>query len=274
MSSKLYVTLAVFLAASQTLPAQPAGSNLVYRGGEVMTGPLSVYFLWYGRSSSSHMSAITTFARNISGSPWFSMVGTFTDNRGRRISNSFPLVAAAFDDQYSFGHDLGQADEQAFIKRSIDSGRLPFDPNGVYVILTAPDVTVPNNGSTCAYHRSLGFRGATLKYGVIINPANSRTPAGCNLFRSGPAPNGNAATDWMIHYLGHELVEAVTNPTFDGWSVNSPQGFAEVVDVCESTRDFDQKLPNGAIYTVADSGRYYHLPAVFKNTGRANCSIR
>lgn len=257
--------------------AQPAGAYLEYRNGEVMTGPLSVYLLWYGRSSSSHMSAITTFARNLSGSPWFSMVGAFTDLQGRRISTTYPVVGAAFDDSYSFGHTLQQSDEEGFIRRSIDNRRLPFDPNGVYLIFAAADVAVPNNGNLCAYHRAFSFRGATIKYGVMMHPSNRQTPAGCNLFRYRPAPSGNAATDSMIYYAAHEFVETVTNPVRDGWSAPYPGNpFSEVVDTCSGRLWGVQTLPNGAMYNVAESGRYYLLPAVFKRTNPpvANCSLR
>lgn len=277
MNRLLSISIAWALLLQVATAQAQTPKRLVYDGGPVMTGPLSVYLLWYGKSSSTHMSRVITFARYLSGSSWFDMMTTFTDARGRRIAATYPVVAAAFDDQYSLGKTLSQSDAQTFIRRSIDNGRLPWDPNGVYMILPANDVTVQNSPSNpkCGERSRFNFRGAPIKYTVMYNPSAPGTDPRCNIFRfDGRSPNGNTTTDSMIYYLAHEFAEALVSPELNGWRVRSSDGTTEeVADACVKLPLGEERTPSGARYNVVLGGRYYWLRSIFKNVNGGLCAI-
>lgn len=108
---------------------------------------------------------------------------------------------------------------RAIVVSAVQSGALPDDPWGIYVVLTSPDVDedgfCPRH---CGWHTTMAWpaNGAAddqRLYAFVGNPA--RCPSQCG--PTWPSANGDAAGDAMVSTLGHELSEIVTDPHLDAW---------------------------------------------------------
>ena len=107
----------------------------------------------------------------------------------------------------------------------------------------------------CGWHT---FRG-NYKYAWVGVP-----PTDCaDCFTQTNSPNSNAGVDSAISVIGHELSEAVTDPTGFGWcySYGQPDCFSsggvENADQCAWDFPNSTRLPSGAKYNMAVGGKNY-----------------
>jgi hypothetical protein len=94
------------------------------------------------------------------------------------------------------------------------------DANTVYFVFTAPGSSVDYavNNNFVGYHSSFtDSRGETVVYAVIPHAADGST----------------SAFDQMTNTSSHELAEAVTNPTGQGWYDDQIQGENEIGDLAD-----------------------------------------
>jgi hypothetical protein len=124
----------------------------------------------------------------------------------------------------------------------VHDGRLPRDRDGVYVVLTSPEVveTTGFGTSYCGWHAHARASGTDLAYAFVGDPAE-HAAAGCIPQRT--SPNRDAGADALISVLAHEIEEAVTDPSMTGWY---DRRGAENADKCAWTFGDERVLPSGA----------------------------
>ena len=191
-------------------------NGMFYRGGKLKLGAVNVYFVFYGnwQGDGNQLSLIMNFISDMSGSKYYNINTTYSDSRGRAVSNSLAMAGYGY---YPHGKILVDNDIKNIVKDAI-SNHLVFspspsgtDPNGIYFVMTSADVSEGNYCSVyCAWHNFDG----DLKYSFIGNPAN------CPGRRTGVSPNGNVAVGSIISTLAHDLEETTSDPNLDAWAAS------------------------------------------------------
>ncbi len=191
------------------------GNGINYHGGPVLLGTTNVYYIWYGNwSGNSAVAILTDFANTIGGSQYFNINTTYYNGSNVYVSNSVHYGGSTTDN-YSRGTSLSDSAIQAVVSSALTNGRLPYDTNGVYFVLTSADVTASSGFCTqyCGWHTHGTIFGNDIKYSFVGNP--DRCPSSCEAQTTGP--NGNAGADGMASIIAHELEESVTDPDLNAW---------------------------------------------------------
>ncbi|EQD60598.1 hypothetical protein B1A_10073, partial [mine drainage metagenome] len=147
-----------------------------YGPGPVMQSQRHIYLIWYGNwQGNSALTIIPQFVQSLNMSPYEWILSTYQVNN-RAIMPSITFGGQTFDD-YSLGQDLSDANIQTIVQDAINEGRLPLDNNGIYFVLTSPDVMESSNGNLaqggfctayCGWHSDgLQVRGVDVKYGFV-----------------------------------------------------------------------------------------------------------
>lgn len=259
------------------------GNGIEYHGGPVMQGPHNVYFIWYGNfSGNSALTILPDLINGFGGSQYFNTNTTYGDTTGN-IANTVTLAGEVFDN-YSHGKALTEATFQAAVTAPLISGAFPVDPNGIYFLLTSPDVTLafppapdgsPQGFCTafCGFH-TFGTLGTTDIKVAFVGDAATQCPArpgqlGCSA--QSHTPNGNEGADAMASVMAHELNETVTDPELDAWF--HIDGSGEVGDLCVSNLGTTFSALNGAFANVVLSGRQYLIQSNWLNSGGGFCAM-
>ena len=194
----------------------PAFSNT---GNPVLHTP-NLYFLWYGNwngTSPNTRSLLTSMASSMGGTPWFGIQQTYYDNSGP-CSAQINYAGAASDAGYSQGTSLTSTKVMNAVYAAQTAGSLPFDPNGIFLLLSTSDVTHTGSGlafctQMCGYHSY--FTSGTSKYVFGFIGATAKCPSSCSLQST---PNGDANADGMINIIAHESAEATTDPYLNAYT--------------------------------------------------------
>jgi hypothetical protein len=212
--------------------AAPGANGISYHGGPVMTGQKNVYYIYYGNWSASDKSILETLASGLNNSPYFNINTTYYDGNGNHVANSVQLTATSIDN-YSRGTALTDSDIKTIV-----AGKNPVDTNGVYIVLTSPDVNETSGFCTqyCGWHTHGTIGGRDIKYAFVGNPA--RCPSACT--NGTPPPNGSVGADGAASIIAHELEEAATDPDLNAWY---DRRGAENADKCAWT--FGSTYSNG-----------------------------
>jgi len=252
------------------IPNPTISSNgIFYHGGPVLLGTTHVYFIWYGSwGSDTATTILPDWAKNLGGSPLYAINTTYFDGSNRSISNSVTFGGAAFD-AYSLGTSLGDGDIYTIVAAAIAGGSLPLDGNGVYFVLTSPDVAETSGFCTvyCGWHASAPFGAVVSQYAFVGNP--TACPDAC-IGSPGNDPNGNEGADGMASIMTHELDEAVTDPHGDAWYDNAGN---EVADLCNFTFGSVYSTANGSIANVRLGARDFLLQEEWVNASGGFCAI-
>jgi hypothetical protein len=220
-----------------------ATTPILNHGGPVIAAP-NIYLIWYGNwnqangsDTPSGQQIVRDFAANIGGSPYFNINGTYPGVTGAAKS------VKETTDAYSRGSRLRDADVQTVVVSAISSGRLPYDADGVYFVLTSSDVAERSGFCTryCGWHTAATpSTVGHIRYSFVGNA--NRCLSGCAAQTVGP--NGNAGVDGMVSVIAHELEEATTDPDLNAWY---DSGGAENADKCAWTFGHaEYQVANGA----------------------------
>ena len=242
-------------------------SPILYHGGSVMLGTVGVYLIWYGNWTGWKAPTILPdFVRSFGGSPYYAINTTYTDSKGRHVSNAVAL-AGETTDAYSQGSSLDMTSVGAVVSANIAAGKLPLDANGVYFVLTSNDVA---EGTFCAgycgYHSYENVSGTWIKYSFVGNPA--RCPSSCEAQSTGP--NGSASADAMASILAHELEETTSDPYVHAWTDASGR---ENADKCAWTWGATYRAANGATANMRLGARDYLIQQNWVNAGGGYCAL-
>jgi hypothetical protein len=117
------------------------GNGIEYNGGPVMLGPHNVYFIWYGNFSGNiALTILPDLINGFGGSQYFNINTTYGD-ASANIANTASLAGQTFDN-YSQGIALNSTTLNNVLLLPFNKGTFPVDPNGIYFVLTSPDVTL------------------------------------------------------------------------------------------------------------------------------------
>jgi len=224
---------------------------ITYHKGPVLRD-LPVYLIWYGDWNQKNgmdtpdgKVIIRDFLHGLSGSPYYAI------NTSYGTPSGAVSLVKEYTDTDSQGTKLSDSSIQAIVTSAISNG-LPFDPNGLYFVLTSSNVAEKSGfcSKYCGWHTAGTINGSNIKYAFVGN--SGRCLSSCAAQTKGP--NDNAGVDGMISVMAHEMEETNTDPNPNSGWVDSKG--AENADKCAWT--FGQKLdiaPNGAYYNVT-------LPAI------------
>ncbi|RUO97063.1 hypothetical protein BC936DRAFT_141044, partial [Jimgerdemannia flammicorona] len=120
------------------------------------------------------------------------------------------------------------------IKDTFENGLLPRDPNGIYLVLTSPDINKKSDRchsrtSACGFHNYFTFEGQ--KY--LYSWAGDWEGTGCSI-RCAPlankqkSPNDDVGTDALINLVSNLLAGTVTDPYVSGWNGQ----YGEIAALC------------------------------------------
>lgn len=234
--------------------------NLRYHMGPVLSSPINIYVIWYGKWAATHQLLIKDFLLSISASSrrvapspsisdWWRTVTLYTDQTGANISRSVLIAGEYSDHLYSHGTHLTRLSIQEVIATAVKSKPFAVDhKNGIYLVLTATDVTVQDFcRAVCGFHYFTfpSMVGYTLPYAWVGN-SGKQCPEVCAypfaipgyMGGGGPGalrpPNGDVGVDGMISVIGHELAELSSNPLVNAWYAGEdPTAPTEIGDLCE-----------------------------------------
>lgn len=252
----------------------PELSNIVYRlGAPVMTGPITIYEVWYGTWATSSApvpvaKAYQTFTNNF-------LTGAVATGQHWAINHSYyqaakaTPVARTFVGDYStpiiqqqvvptnasrYKSPLSQSSIYNLVKDTFFPTAAKADPNGIYVVLTSSDIKVSGFGTQfCGWHSYNSASGA--KYSFVGDPA---TTPGCLAQTVGP---NLAGADAMLSVLMHELEETATDPQLNAWySANGNENG----DKCAWVWGNTIQNSNGSFSNLSFGGLNYLIQQNFK----------
>ncbi len=256
-------------AASVGFPG--AGTRSTTHGGRILTGTPTIYPIWYGNHDASAIAIVTRFLLDDSGSPYFAINKTYYDGKGN-VSGAFNVAGPVYDN-YSQGttiiNDVVQIQE--IVKAHIGQD-LPLDKNGIYVVLTSPDVAVSGPygsfGQTyCGWHEQ--YAGLPI---IWLGDPSILAPRTCQA--QSPGPNGLSGGDAMANLIAHEVEETVTDPDVStGWYKANGEENADACAWNFAPSVPTQTAPNGAQSNLLINGSYYLIQANWINAGGGYCTM-
>jgi hypothetical protein len=257
--------------------AGPAGfgsgtsNGILYHGGQLMLGLVNVYYIWYGNWSvdPNALPILQNLASSIGGSPYFTINTTYTNGSGTPVANMVAF-AGSTNDNYSQGTTLSDAGVFAVASKAITSGSLPLDTNGVYFVLTSPDVKESSGFVTqyCGWHDFGTVNGSPIKF-AFVGDAATQGIAAC-AEQTAQSPNGDVGADAMASVLSHELEEAVTDPLLNAWFDSRGN---ENADKCAWTFGVTYTMPNGSLANMKLGGRDYLIQRNWVNASGGYCAL-
>jgi hypothetical protein len=257
--------------------SKTSGRQILYHGGPVMNVSNTVYAIYYGTQfAATTQPIINDFLYGLNNSAQYGINTTY--NAGGTtpyIPPSYSFTApssssanpngSVYWDNYSQGAQIGNNSVPKIVANAINNG-LPYDANGVYLVITSPDVKIAGFcNSFCAYHTSSNITVSTLsgerghvRYALIPDP--TQRCGGCNgsiaVYGDSITPNGDMGADTMTDDIMHELSETVTDPDISAWYA---QNGAEVADLCNYVY--------GTVSTGVSGGQTYHYNAYLPRIG-------
>ncbi len=225
--------------------------NLTLHSGNPMIGPIKMYYIWYGSNwDTASKNLLTTWGNNIGGSPYFNINTTYYDHSNVHVTNSVTL-AGQTSVGYTYGTNLTDANIQSIVTDAINSGAVPKDTNGVYMVLTDKTVGASSGFCTqyCGWHTHASIGGADIKYAFVGN-AETQCASACGA--TSPSVNNLPGADSMASIMSHELEEAVTDPQLNAW-YSSFTGY-ENGDNCAWNWGTTSTASNGAKYNQTLGG--------------------
>ena len=259
-------------------PDQGQALNITYNGGPIMNNGLtSMYYIYYGNFTNKDRQIANFWGQNIGTAPIYLINSTYFDGSFVHIPAgvNFDPVANVYNDNYSLGKNLTDANVQTIVKNAIQGGHLPDDTNGVYFVLTATDVHETAFGGGfcslfCGYHgpSTTIIPGETIKYSFVGN-AQTQCPSGCignTVIGDGTkSPNNDLGMDGLLSVVYHELSESVTDPEVNlhtAWAGSC----SENADCCAWTFGATRQVANGSHANVKIGGHAFLLQQNLKLT--------
>jgi hypothetical protein len=188
------------------------------------------------------------------------------------VANTVTMSTQVFDN-YSQGTNLGNTGVGNVVSAALNSGALPVDGNGIYFVLTSPDVKEGKFCvNYCGYHTSGTFNSTDIKVAFVGNPAtqcNSTANPTCSV--QNPTPNANEGADAMANVMAHELNESVTDPDGNAWYHINPAG--ENGDLCNFNFGSTFAALNGSMANVVLRGSQYLIQRNWLNANGGLCAM-
>jgi hypothetical protein len=239
---------------------------LIDHGGPVINTP-TIYLIWYGNWNQTNGSdtpagqqIIRDWAASIGGTPHFQLNSTYSTTKP--ISGNATYGGQTTDT----GTRTSLTDNQikTVVTNAISSGRLPYNANGVYFVITSSNVTASSGFCTqyCGWHTTGTSTSGTIRYSYVGNA--KRCLSGCAAQQT-VSPNGNPGIDGSVSVLTHELEEATSDPDLNAWYDASGQ---ENADKCNFTfGHFQFTTANGSFANMTFGGRNWLIQRNLMKSG-------
>jgi hypothetical protein len=252
------------------------GNGINYNGGPVLLdNPVPIYIIWYGNwngtgsNTQATVNLIDAFlaAKSLGGSGYERINTTYGDSSGN-VSGNLQEVQQVFDSG-SQGTKLRNSKISAAISAQLTSRALPTDPNGVYLFITASDISEQGFCSSfCGFHTHQTLNGADIKWAFIGN--SDRCPSGCEIQSTGPnSPSpGVGGADGISNVITHETEESITDPDLNAWFDKSGN---ESADKCNFKFGPTQTAPNGAKFNQTFGGHDWMIQMEWENSRGGGC---
>lgn len=164
------------------------------------------------------------------------------------VTNSVNFLKSVYVG-YTHGVTLQDADITTIVSETIQTGKIPPDPDAVYFVLTSADVTESDGFSGfcsdyCGWHGNHRILGLDIKLAFIGDTGSCQwCSLQTNYAEAGitNSPNDDWSADSMASVIAHELSESVTDPdpnTVGAWQDDFGE---ENADKCAWT--FGQPYP-------------------------------
>lgn len=267
--------------------------TITYHKGALLSGPISINLLWYGKFTASQRAIISDFVSSLSAGgeakPSVHTWWTMAEKYYTESKLSPPLLSLGkqiLDESYSMGKSLKNSDIAALAAR----GRAR---QALSVVLTAADVAVDGFCmSRCGSHGSSPRSKAGRFAYIWVGNSAAQCPGQCAWpFHQpvyGPqarplvAPNGDIGVDGMVINLSSMIAGAVTNPFGGGFFMGPKTAPLEAATACPGVYGRGA-YPGYAGELMVDPdttasynangirGRKYLLSAIF-DTSTVSCS--
>jgi hypothetical protein len=199
------------------------GNGINYHNGPVLH-TVNLYYIWYGNWATSDPTGpaiLNHFGNNIGGSPYFAINTSYGDTTGN-VPNAVTLKGS-YTDTGTLGTSLSDTNILTLVSNAINSGQLgtagAADPNGLYMVLTAPGVKETSGFLTqyCGWHDWSTFNGTPIQFAFVGNAAGPSLSSCNGQLQNTASPNGDPGADAMVSVMAHELEETATDPQGTGW---------------------------------------------------------
>jgi hypothetical protein len=247
-------------------------NGISYHGGPVLTGTVHLYYIFYGNVSPGSQTILTSLGKSLGSSPYWNINTTYYNGAGILVSNFHSIAfGGATTDGYSQGTSFDDTGVTAIVSKAISSGKLgQADPNGVYLVVTSPDVVDTTGLYTqyCGWHTSDIIAGVDIKYGIVGEPGYVNQLNACAWQTT--SPNNNAGADAAASIIAHEAEEATTDPDLNAWY--DSRGF-ENADKCAWTFGTMYTASNGSVYNMTLGGAHYLIQRNWVNASGGYCAV-
>ncbi|GJP72862.1 hypothetical protein CLOP_g3627 [Closterium sp. NIES-67] len=268
----------------------------------VMHAPVGVYIVWYGaKFTEEQKDIVRLFVASLNADNktdaaatvpnWWAINTLYFDQQGRNISSTVTVKGETHDTNYSRGTMLLHADVAELVQSAVGNKSLPYDPAGVYFVLSDEDVSQMDDPSDlggagyalafcshyCGWHSFAQGRDGKAKELIIsfVGNAVNQCPDKCipsYLNQPGAVPpNGDAGMDGMVSVLAHELAEATSSPFLATWF--DAQG-EENADICSwSYGDVVSDMATGVQYNLVGKNGAQFLVQANLDPRAGSCAI-
>ncbi|CAI7887808.1 unnamed protein product [Closterium sp. NIES-53] len=254
----LVETKASFLKDQREQGGKSSTTPIQYWGGPVLNGEtLNIYVIYYGFwPAGVGQNLIENFIRSLSlggadaqgqagdqtvSNWWATSTKYYSESTGSTTTVSSEVnLAKVIYDKGSRGRKFGENTPWEVVKSKIGDGKpLPYDANGIYLLLTSKDVKVPGFCTEyCGYHTMDYIDQDAVAYSLVGH--HGKCPQNCGGQRF--SPNANPAIDATISTIAHEIAEAATDPDAStGWLDADKE---ENADKCSYTYGTTKKVRN------------------------------
>jgi hypothetical protein len=270
-------------------PSPNTNSKMLFHdGGQVIGGTPNVYFIWYGCwgetcgnfGSPASRQLVEGFTQIIGGSPYFQMNRLYPGGNGSIPSGGLIHGWSVDDHSYSHGFELTQTDIESIVREQIESGALPQDPAGMYIVIASADIAASTTGFCTVenippLHWRTEVFGSMMFYGFLGNPARCPTSEAPQFSTTNgtrlPTPNDDFAGDSIITNLAHLLNTMVTDPNKNAWY---DRYGLENADKCYGTFGTTWTTANGARANYRIGGRDFLIGQNWINDKRQKCGMQ
>jgi len=252
------------------------GNGINYNGGPVLSGnPVPIYIIWYGNwngtgsNTPATQSLIQGFLSSTSlGGSSYEAINTTYGSTTANVTGHLNFIQATTDTG-SQGTKLRNSRISAAISSALTSGRLPTDPNGVYLFLSSSNVTEQGFCTQfCGFHTHQTLNGADIKWAFIGNV--DQCPSGCEIQSTGPnsPATGVGGADGMANVITHETEETITDPDLNAWFDSAGN---EDADKCNFKFGPTQTAPNGSKFNQTFGGHNWMIQMEWENSRGGGC---
>lgn len=292
---RIGAAMGLFPLRAQRAPALATVIPLVYHGGAVMRGVTLHTIFWApsgyrfsgppSPSVPSYTSLVQQFASDVAGASGrsdnvFSLLNQYPDRTGLTRyaisydpardsildTNPYPAKGRTCNSPSGAVTCVSDSALQAELLRVIHS----HDPTAVglhdlWLVMLPPDVDTCVSPESCAttayagYHSQVAAGPSPVVYAAIPDPLLEMNPP------AGSDPQGNPEAEAALDVIGHEVAEAISDPTGTGWM--DPNGF-EIGDKCETGPQRGTPLgygASGAPYNQLIGGHGYFIQSMWSN---------